>query len=63
MKHGEFYCCKRLRLLEYLMKRGFEPIKDIPDPYNWKYRQWIFKNNEQLEEALEEYFNQHKKDA
>ncbi len=63
MKHGEYYTCQRLRLLEYLIKRGFEPIKDIPDPMNWRYRHWIFKNDEKLEDALTEYFSQYKKDA
>jgi hypothetical protein len=63
MKHGEYYTCQRLRLLEFLLKRGFEPIKDIPDPMNWKFRHWIFKNSAELEDALTEYFYQFRKDA
>lgn len=56
-KHkSKHYVCKRLRLLEYLMRRGFAPITDVPDPTNWKYRHWIFENSPALETALEEYF-------
>lgn len=57
LKHGEYYTCQRLRLLEYLMKRGFTPVTDVPDPKNWKYRHWIFKNSEELEAVLVEYFD------
>ena len=56
-KHGEYYTCKRLKFLEYLLKNGFEPISDIPDPMNWRYRHWIFKNSPELEETIERYFN------
>ncbi len=59
-QHGEYYTCQRLRLLEYLLKRGFEPVRDVPDPNNWRFRHWIFKNSIELEDALNEYF---KKDA
>ena len=58
IKHGKYYTCCRLRLLEYLLKKGFEPIKDIPDPHNWKYRHWIFENSVELEDALDEYFEE-----
>lgn len=56
MKHGPYYTCKRLKLLEWLLDAGFEPIKTIPDPYNWKYRHWLFQNSDELEAAIEKFF-------
>ena len=54
---GEYYICKRLRLLEYLLDKGYEPIRSIPDPDNWKLKNWIFKNSEQLTNDINDYFN------
>lgn len=56
LRHGEVYCCKRLRLLEYLLDKGFKPYTTIPDSQNWKYRNWLFKNSKELERVIEDYF-------
>lgn len=56
LKHGEVYCVKRLRLLEYLLDKGFKPYATIPDSTNWKYKNWLFKNSEKLEIYIEDYF-------
>lgn len=58
LKHGQFYICKRWKLLQWLMDRGFMPNKDMPDPTNFRYRWWEFTNSVELELAIEEYFNQ-----
>ena len=55
-KHGEYYTVKRLKMLEWMLNRGFEPIKDIPDPNNWRYKHWIFKNSPEFEDAVDAYF-------
>jgi hypothetical protein len=57
----EYYCCKKLRLLEALLNAGFEPYATIPDSTNWKYKNWLFYNDEKLEEFLENYFAKYKK--
>lgn len=58
MKHTqEFYTCKRLRLLQYLLEKGFEPATTVPDPSNYRYNMWLFKNTESLQQTVEEYFN------
>ena len=57
IKHGETYCCKRLRLLEFLLAEGFEPYTTVPDSQNWKYKNWLFHNSVELEAALDRYFN------
>lgn len=56
IKHGETYCCRRLRLLEYLLNKGFEPYKVIPDSQNWRYKNWLFKNSAELESTITGYF-------
>ena len=61
LKHGKNYVCKRLKLLEYLLKEGFEPVKTIPDADNWKFKNWIFVNSVELEDALASYFMQFQK--
>lgn len=60
MKHKETYICKRLRLLEYLIKKGFEVKATIPEPQNPKYCNWIFENSDELETALDEYFSKNR---
>lgn len=56
LKHGQYYTCKRLRLLEYLLKRGHKPFKSVPDIYNWNYIHWVFVNTPKLEADVAEYF-------
>lgn len=55
-KHGEYYLCKRMRMLEYLRNKGFIPEATLPDMQNPKYYVWRFKNTPELEDAINEYF-------
>ena len=57
---NKYYTVKRLRMLEYLMNKGFEPLHTMPDPSNPKYHWWKFENTVELEEAVTEYFNSKK---
>ena len=52
----DYYVCSRLRLVEHLKKRGFLPIKTLPDKNNPKYNVWVYENNTSLEDAIEEFF-------
>lgn len=52
----EVYAVKRMRLLDYLLQRGFEPFAEQPDATNWKYKNWLFKNTPELQTALKAYF-------
>ena len=54
----EFYTAKRLRVLKYLMDKGFKPCETIPDPTNPFYNWWQFKNTPELQVAVEEFFAQ-----
>lgn len=58
MNHNPTYTVKRLRLLQYLVNKGFKEYTIIPDPTSTKGYNWfVFENTEALEEALAEYFS------
>lgn len=59
MTNENIYFVKRLRLLNYLISKGFTNYEVIPDPtskkgYNW----FMFKRTPELDAAVEEYFAQ-----
>lgn len=54
-RKSNFYVCKRMRMLEFLKKKGYLPVRTEPDIYNPKYNVWIFENSEGLADAIEEY--------
>lgn len=57
VKHkSKIYTVKRMRLLDYLIKLGFEPCAECPDATNWRFKNWIFENTPELEAAVEKYF-------
>ena len=56
MRHGKQYTCKRWRMLTWLMERGFNPIKTIPDATRPEYNNWVFVNSPELENAINAYF-------
>jgi hypothetical protein len=51
-----YYYCKRLRLLDYLIRKGFRAVGTMPDFNNPSYKVWKFENSPELEAALAEYF-------
>lgn len=53
----DYYICKRLRLLDFLMKQGFEVIDTVPDVKNPKYKCWRFKRTPEILEAVEQYYS------
>jgi hypothetical protein len=61
MKSENVYYVKRLRLLNYLVNKGFRDYEVVPDPtsrkgYNW----FLFEYTDELADALAEYFAQFK---
>ena len=52
----QYYYCKRLRLLDYLIGKGFRADGTMPDAKNPKYKVWRFEKSPELEAALEKYF-------
>ena len=50
------YVCKRLRMCEYLVNRGFTPSATIPDATNPRYKWWLFDTSDELDAAVREYF-------
>lgn len=59
MINENIYFVKRLRLLNWLILKGFTEYKVIPDPtsnkgYNW----FMFKRTPEFDSVVEEYFAQ-----
>jgi hypothetical protein len=62
-KSDKIYIVKRIRLLDFLVSKGFKDYKVIPDPTSTKKYNWfIFEDNEQIRAAANEYFEQRKND-
>jgi hypothetical protein len=60
MNQKATYTVKRLRLLQYLVSRGFKDYTVIPDPTSSKNYNWfIFENSDALQEAINNYFANH----
>lgn len=53
----KLYVCRRIRLLNWLMERGFVFIKTKKDKYNPKYNVWIFIETPELKAAVDEYYS------
>lgn len=51
------YVCRRMRLLQYLKKRGFLPFETRPDSFNPRYRVWIFEPTKELLDCVDSYYN------
>lgn len=61
MKNENVYYVKRLRLLTFLVNKGFRDYEVVPDPTSRKGFNWfMFQYSEELNEALKEYFAQFK---
>lgn len=55
-KHGEYFCCTRLRMLDYLTERGHLYERVTTDKQNPLYKNWIFRNSPELEDDITAYF-------
>lgn len=59
MNTDQNYYVKRLRLLSWIVSKGFTEYEVIPDPtskkgYNW----FMFKRTPEFDKAIEDYFKQ-----
>ena len=52
----KYYTCKRLRMLEYLRKKGFVAQRTMPDINNPRFNVWQFEYTSELEQAIKAYF-------
>lgn len=57
-RNSDLYAVKRLRLLEFMLARGFEPIAERPDATKIHYKNWLFEKTPEFKKALDEYFNE-----
>ena len=52
------YVCRRMKLCSFLLSKGFNYVKVVPDKYNPKYNCWLFNSNPELYNAIEEYYSE-----
>lgn len=50
------YICRRVRLLKWLLDRGFNFIQTLPDKNNPKFNVWVFLSTPELMEQVEAYY-------
>ena len=53
------YVCKKIWLYEYLSNRGFVFYKACRDKFNPKHTVWLYDWSEELENAVNEYYDAH----
>lgn len=53
---GNIYTCKRLRMYEWLTRRGWKPIRTIPDTDNASYINWIYEATKEFKQDVKLYF-------
>lgn len=59
MDNENLYFVKRLRLLNFLITKGFRDYEVIPDPTSHKNYNWfVFKRTPEFDAAINEYFAQ-----
>jgi hypothetical protein len=59
MAHDKIYYVKRLRLLNFLVNKGFTDYEVVPDPTSRKGFNWfLYEYTDELHEAITEYFEQ-----
>jgi uncharacterized protein YdaT len=58
-KSDKIYIVKRIRLLNFLIGKGFKDYEIIPDPTSTKKYNWfIFEDSEEIRAAADEYYEQ-----
>lgn len=59
MNNDRIYYIKRLRMLNWMIEKGFRDYEVIPDPTSHKGYNWfVFKRTPEFDKAIEEYFAQ-----
>lgn len=58
MEHGPVYRVHKIRMLNWLMDRGWEPFETIREPSNPRFYNWLFHNSPEFEEDVRTYIKQ-----
>ena len=51
------YVCRKIRLCAYLLEKGFMYEKETVDITNPKYKVWLFKDGNEIRNAIEDYYS------
>ena len=55
-KHGEWFCCTRIRMLDYLVGKGYQPERVTADLKNPRFKNWIFRTSDAFNQDVTAYF-------
>lgn len=56
-KKDTIYVCRKIRLLNHLLNKGFMFIRTERDKYKPNYNVWLFKDTLELRNSIEEYYS------
>lgn len=56
-KKDSIYVCRKIRLLNHLLNKGFMFIRTEQDKYKPNYNVWLFKDTIELRNSIEEYYS------
>lgn len=51
------YVCRKIRLCSYLLSKGFQYIREDIDLKEPTRKVWLFKDNKDLRDAIDDYYN------
>lgn len=52
-----YYICKKMRLLDWLCKHGYQPLREQVDIYDPSRKVWVYKSSPELTQCVTDYYN------
>ena len=52
-----YYVCRKMRILDWLCRSGYQPLREQVDLRNTKYKVWIFESSPELLQCVEDYYH------
>lgn len=52
------YVCRKIRLYDFLTKKGFKPFKQVTDKNDCKRLVWLYEDTPDLQTAVKEYYSE-----
>ena len=52
-----YYICRKMRLLDWLVKRGHQPLREQVDIKNPRMKVWVYESTPELLDCVEDYYH------
>lgn len=52
----KYFTVRRLRMADFMSKKGIYPVETVPNIYNPRYNVWKYRWDSKFEAARQEYF-------